>query len=156
MKKAFLILALMAVCATGAFSQDAVEKEPVEKAVCHYVYLDRQSPAVNEVKGQNEKGDVIDVIPCDKISPPEWDFKNFDIIKMSLTPTEAQELKESLLSADASEKNGWEIEKERKNKIDVKTLQKAVPSGLGDELYEKTEIESTITVKSATSITVER
>jgi len=146
MKKAFLILAFLMVCG-NAFAQEA-EKPVEEKAVCYYVYLDRQSPVTNTVKGQNEKGDVIDVIPCADIRPPEWDFKNFDIIKMSLTSTEAAELKEPLLAADASEANGWEIEKERKHKIDVSTIQKAVPSGLGDNLYEKIDISEQLTVKS--------
>lgn len=159
MKKALLILMMMAVCG-NAFAQvekiPVDEKPAVEKAVCYYVYIDRQSPETNDVQGQNEKGDVIDVIPCAKIKPPAWDFTNFDIIKMSLTPTEADELKESLLAEDASEENGWEVEKERKNKIDVSTLQKATPSGLGDEFYEKTDIEENITVKSATVVAVER
>lgn len=147
MKKVLLGLMMLAVCGVA----QAQEKE-VEKAVCHYVYIDRQSPEVNTVKGQNEKGDVIDVVPCDAIKPPEWDFKNFDILKMSLTPTEAKELKEPLLSADPTERENMVYAKERKNKISVLTLRKAVPSGLGDELYEKTEIENTITVKSTTAI----
>jgi len=145
MKKYFITLTLLLICG-NAFGQ--IEKEPVEKAVCHYVYLDRQSPESNDVKGQNEKGDVIDVLPCSKIDPPKHDFDNFDIIKMSLTPTEAEELKEPLLSADASEENGWEVEKERKNKIDVSTLQKATYSKLGDTLYEKSKITKNLTVKS--------
>lgn len=144
MKKYFFILALLIIC-ENAFGQ---LKEPIEKKACYYVYLDRQSPDVNEVKGQNEKGDVIDVLPCSKIDPPEHDFYNFDILKMSLTPTEAEELKQPLLSADASEENGWEVEKERKHKIDVSTLQKATPSKLGDTLYEKSEITEKLTVKS--------
>jgi len=150
MKKAFLFLLFLAACGS-AFAQleeATTEKEVIEKAVCHYVYLDRQSPVTNTVKGQNEKGDVIDVIPCADITPPKWDFKNFDIIKMSLTPTEAAELKEPLLSNDETERKNGVFAKERKNKIDVSTLQKATPSSLGDVLYEKSEITKNITVKS--------
>jgi len=150
MKKYFITLTLLLICgnAFGQLKEPITIEKPVEKKACYYVYLDRQSPETNTVKGQNEKGDVIDVIPCDKISPPKHDFYNFDIIKMSLTPTEANELKEPLLAKDASEENGWEVEKERKNKIDVSTLEKATYEKLGDTLYDKSEIEENITVKS--------
>lgn len=143
MKKVLLGLMMLAVCGSALGQEEAAEK-----AVCHYVYLERQSPVTNDVKGQNEKGDVIDVVPCDAIKPPEWDFKNFDILKMSLTPAEAVELK---LPFSSGENEQSKSEKSSKYKISIETLQKAVPSGLGDIFYEKNDIaEKIITVSDAT------
>lgn len=61
MKKLILIFILFLISGSG-FSQ--VEKEPTkeeEKTSCYYVYLKRFS------QGGYEKGDIIDVLPCEKI-----------------------------------------------------------------------------------------
>lgn len=133
MKILLFILCFILIC-SNAFSEE-----------CYYVYIDRQSPVVNKKDGQNEKGDVLDVIKCNKITPPKHDFKNFSIIKMKLTKEEAEELKAPLLSDETDGVGDFLMLKTRKNKIDTTELTDA-------KEYTKDEILSKITVKSALSI----
>jgi len=129
MKKYFFILAFMIICGN------------VNAQECYYVYIDNHSPIDNENGGQNEMGDVVDVIPCSKITPPKHDYKNFDIIKMKLTKVEAEELKSSLLSEEVGESGDKTLLKSSKNKIDTKLLTE-------EKEYTKDEILPKITVKS--------
>lgn len=137
MKKLLFILVLCLIGRSG-FSQ--VEKEPIEKTECYYVYIDRVSPETNNVKGQNEKGDVLDVVPCDKITPPEHDFKNFNIIKMKLTISQKADLMKPLLSTDKNESGEFIRLKERAIKLDSSLLTEK-------KEYTKDEISQSLTIK---------
>lgn len=123
--------------------ESTIEKEIAEKAVCYYVYISNRTD-----KG-NEKGDVIDAIPCSEITPPEWDFKNFDIIKMSLTEKEATDMILPLLKEDSKDSSVLIVEKARAVQIDVKDLTEK-------KEYTKDEIAKDITIKSVSDIAVER
>jgi len=135
----------------GGSGFSKAEKKPAqeeEKTSCYYVYIDRISPNTNDVRGQNEKGDVLDIVSCDKINPPEHDFKNFNIIKILLTPTEVNEMMLPLLSLEKDENGEPILLKDKKYQIDVNGLQTATPSKFGDILYEKINIDEKITAKS--------
>ena len=133
MKKILLTLCFLLIYG-NTYSANLAEKEVVEKNECYYVYM------ANREDCGNEKGDVIDVLPCSRIIPPKHDFNNFNIIKMSLTKTEAEELKAPLIDGDKNEEHN--VIKPRKYKIDIMTLTEK-------KEYTKDEISSKITIKSA-------
>lgn len=143
MKKALFGLVMMVVCGSALAQLEAV-KEPialepveVEKTACYYVYLARENTDL-------EKGDIVDVISCEKINPPPWDFKNFTIIKMMLTKTRAYELKLPLFSGDPTKDLTTVVKKARYNINDI-NLQKEL-TGI---TYDETEIKEYIIDKSA-------
>lgn len=138
MKKLLFILVLCLIGRSG-FSQvekDPIVLEPVEKTACYYVYLARENADL-------EKGDIVDVISCEKINPPPWDFENFSVIKMMLTRDRAYELKLPLFSGDPTKDLTTVVKKARYNINDI-NLQ-TEKTGI---VYDETQIKEALTDKS--------
>jgi len=109
----------------------------VGQAKEYYVYIDRHHPETNNVTGQNERGDVIDIVDAKTITPPKWDYENFDIVFMDLTDEEVREL---LIPVYKDGDETKDRTKERKFKVDTRELKKA-----NDEktVYQKSDISIT-------------
>jgi len=145
MKKALMILALMAVCGS-ALAQ--LEVRGVEKTSDYWVYVrleDRSGVTAEQDAGRSKAGDVVAVLPVNEQNvPSETEKKEWLIYKTALTDEQVKAMKEPWKEQVGTAKDGSPIMQTvsyRKNKIDTSKLGVEAKKGLIENKIDASKIE---------------